>query len=46
MSNIDWKVDAVNLAKQGISWRKISEKLGLRRAQFLTICVKFLVRLR
>ena len=32
MSNIEWKVDAVKLAQGGLSWRKISEKLGVAKS--------------
>lgn len=32
MSNIEWKVKAVDLAKQGMSWRKVSEKLGVAKS--------------
>ncbi len=32
MSNIEWKVDAVKLAQDGLSWRKISEKLGVAKS--------------
>lgn len=31
MSNIDWKVDAVNLAQGGLSWRAIAKELGVPR---------------
>lgn len=32
MSNVEWKLKAVDLAKQGMSWRKVSEKLGVAKS--------------
>lgn len=33
MSNIEWKVDAVNLAQGGLSWRAIAKELGVPRKE-------------
>jgi len=32
VSNVEWKLKAVDLAKQGMSWRKVSEKLGVAKS--------------